>query len=114
MLLIVGSINMYYQLTSNQYIPERMVQTIDKATISMKENGLHSFYESFGSFLTQIHRKKRFSLDDYIPMKLNQIWVLLLFIVRDLCCAFLAFFVELIVYRYKQFRNRRIVSIPRR
>lgn len=99
---------MYYQLTSDQYIPERMVQTVNNVIISMKENGLQTFYESFGSFLTQIRLSKRYEKDNYTPMKLSQIWVLLLFIVRDLCWAFLAFFIELIVHRYKKFRNRHI------
>lgn len=96
---------MYYQLTSDQYIPDRMVQAIDKVTISMKENGLHSFYESFGSFLTQIHREKRFKYDNWIPMKLSHIMVLLFVIGPGLCGAFLAFFIELIAYR----RNEHLV-----
>lgn len=108
-----GSLDLYYQLTSDLYIPERMVRAVDKATVSMKENGLHTFYESFGSFLMELRRSKKFEVDKFVPMKLYHILIILMLIGRDLCFSILVLVIEIIVHGYKQFRSRRIAPIRR-
>lgn len=97
-------------MASQQYVPRRIKTKIDKSTISMTENGLFEFYESFTEFMTRVHVEKILNATDEEPRAL---------VIDDLrspltvCSYFigfavLVFLIETVVHVFKARCKRRI------
>lgn len=63
----LGTISTQFYLESENYVPDRMMKKIDKATSSFVENGLRQFYESLVDFRQKLIDRVHLSqLDDDI------------------------------------------------
>lgn len=46
-----------YYLESGQYVPDRLMEKIDKTKSSMMENGLYQFYLDFAAYRQKLNRR---------------------------------------------------------
>lgn len=60
----IGSLRCPFHLRSNQHVPERMINKIDKTTNYMMENGLHKFFKSFTAYLEELRARKLSDADE--------------------------------------------------
>lgn len=105
----LGSLPSAFNLQSTEYVPQRMVQQINKAVVSMIESGLFKFYTSFTVFM------EGFIVDKFNQMQENgavaltmdqmKIPLIICFVLLVLASALLA--IEITVYRVKIWSNRR-------
>lgn len=54
---ILGSLPYGYYLESNKYVPERMLNSIDKKSSAMMASGLHQLYIKYSEFVFEMHSK---------------------------------------------------------
>lgn len=102
--------NYPYHLTSNQYIPKRMVDKIDEATSSMMENGIYGFYKSIGTFLEELRGYNEFDeeITKFKPFTLQQSMGLIVLFAVMFVLTFIIFIVEIIVHKFQKWQHQRI------
>lgn len=86
-----------------------MVHKFDEATISVMENGLYRFYESFAEFFGQIKTNSSDQdLDDVHSQAFNmeQMKVLIIMCIANLSIALIALASEITVYHFNKWRKR--------
>lgn len=95
-------------MTSNDYVPERIIQKIDGEIFSYLENGLIQFYMSLGLFEFKVYNRTEFKHDDndvrLITMRDLEAPFICHFSLTGIC--FFVFILELIVFQIKKWRIR--------
>lgn len=108
-----GSIPYAFNLKTNEHVPERMIKRINKATVSMIENGLQQFYKSFGIFLEEFMREKLNRMhndDDAAALTMGQLKIPLIIYFILLSMASILLAIEIIVHRVNKWRSRQRIS----
>lgn len=97
-----------YYLTSDQYIPERMIKHIDRTTSLIVQTGLNGFYEDFAQFLFQLRSSKILrSQDDLSVMDFHFLLnISTYFFLHSLWFSTIIFLIEISVQRFNALRNR--------
>lgn len=104
---ISGSLISRFDVISNKYVPEQMIQKINTATSSVMENGLYRFYRSFANILGEIKTNKHDFVDVNLQaLHLEQILFPFIYYFVSLMVAFIAFVIELTVFRYNVRRQQ--------
>lgn len=112
--LFKGSIPTVFNLRNNENenIPNRMIQRINKAMVSMIENGFYTFYKSFAKFLDESICEKFNQMhdDDAVALTVEQLKIPLIiyFILLGLASVFLT--MEIIIHRIKIWRIKRVAN----
>lgn len=103
-LIFIGGIATYYYYQSDRYIPDRMLERIEKASSSMMENGLYQFFTSFVAFQRKLFEQSYNSKsdeDDMLPLTFEQL-IRPLFLVFSLWgISIVIFAIEIMVYKWR-------------
>lgn len=122
--LITGTVKSPLFLTSKHFVPERIMNQIDKRTQWMLEGGFNQFYDSLGKHLAKVRaRRRRFNddeeyggdnfgdYDDAVPaLSIGYFLITLQFLLIYEGIALIILIVEIIVYNFNWRRNRRFIS----
>lgn len=83
-------------MNSHQYIPERIINKVNKVTSSMMANGLHQFYEMFADYLITLraHKILRVEDDDFRVISIEDLRIPLIFCSFLLAIALIIFLIE--------------------
>lgn len=113
MLDVSGAVDLQFYLKSEQYVPERMLNKINKATSLITENGLSQFYLSTGVFkeklaVRNIQNGERAAFQ---ALKLEQLKLPLILISCLLGVALGLLFVEIIIYKRRNQTKMRIIYV---
>lgn len=98
-----------YSVISEKHVPTRISRKINKATISMIENGLHKFYRSFGQFLIRLYGRKVFDhKNDELPLLTMRHMIVPFTMLSGLLgVSFIVLFIEIIVFNWNKRRSLR-------
>lgn len=100
---ILGAISAAFYLQSDHYVPERLLNKIDKRTSAMMENGMHQFYTSFTNFLRKLFARQfaRSDDDDSQALTMSQLKRPMIFIFGLWGVAIIVFIAEIIIFKWK-------------
>lgn len=108
---ISGSTNSQFFLESDHYVPERVINKLDKTTSSMMENGLHEFYLSLAIFKQKLIDRAYLEQidDDFKALTAEQLKRPMIVLSYLLGVAMIIFITECIISKWKH-RNRHLNS----
>lgn len=102
---ILGSLPYGYYLESNKYVPERMLNSIDKKSSAMMASGLHQLYIKYGEFVSEMHSKiehREDENDDEQALTMDQIKRPLILVFYLWGITLVVFIIENLVYYIKK------------
>lgn len=105
-----------YYLESEYYVPDRVIEMVDKVTSRMTENGLHHFYESLREFWKMMNYKMGGYDDDddennITPIIMAQFKRAMKLIWFLYALSPLVLLLEIIVFKWNKWRRQRKQSI---
>lgn len=97
-------------VTSDEFIPQRMVKKIEQVTLSMVEYGFGKFYDSISDFNRQLYvsfRRGYKEKDDdlLLPITIEQIWPVIIIVLSLNGIATIIFVAEILYYKWRNWRN---------
>lgn len=103
-----GSVGSSFYLESDHYVSDRLIKNINKATSSMIESGLHSFYMSLNSFKQQFIERAYFSQTDdaFQALTTQQLKRPMILVFYLWATAVIVFIAEALVSKWNQWRNQ--------
>lgn len=104
LLMFLGEINQSIYLTSNQYIPKRMMKKVERFMRLILENGLDGFYWSFAGFLVRIRSPDQFNENDESVKTISFQNLQMAFVIYLSLITFSGFIfgLEILYFRFKQ------------
>lgn len=108
MISISGALNSQFFLESDNVVSQRTLQTIDKATSSMMENGFYRFYISIASFTQQLIEREYLEQneEEFQALTVDQLKRPLMLLFALFGVSVIVFIIEHIISKWNSYVRR--------